>query len=111
MTPTPWFGYTTFSPSLNSISMCGIPLPEEHLQILGRCERHVKVFSSKFNTLRGRRNACFSSDWPRNCHIIASMLILALDTSSPAGSLAILRDEKVTGVISTWAEETYSARM
>lgn len=39
------------------------------------------------------------------------MLILALDTSSPAGSLAILRDEKVIGAVSTWAEETYSARM
>ena len=39
------------------------------------------------------------------------MLILALDTSSPAGSLAILRDGKVIGVVSTWAEETYSARM
>lgn len=39
------------------------------------------------------------------------MLILALDTSSPAGSVAILRDEKVIGVVSTWAEETYSARM
>jgi len=39
------------------------------------------------------------------------VLILALDTSSPAGSLAILRDEKGIGVVSTWAEETYSARM
>jgi tRNA threonylcarbamoyladenosine biosynthesis protein TsaB len=39
------------------------------------------------------------------------MLILALDTSSPAGSLAILRDEKIIGVVSIWAEETYSARM
>jgi tRNA threonylcarbamoyladenosine biosynthesis protein TsaB len=39
------------------------------------------------------------------------VLILALDTSSPAGSLAILRGEKVIGVVSTWAEETYSARM
>jgi tRNA threonylcarbamoyladenosine biosynthesis protein TsaB len=39
------------------------------------------------------------------------VLILALDTSSPAGSLAILRDEKVIGVVSTWTEETYSARM
>jgi len=39
------------------------------------------------------------------------VLILALDTSSPAGSLAILRDGKVIGVVSTWAEETYSARM
>ena len=39
------------------------------------------------------------------------MLILALDTSSPAGSVAVLRDEKVIGVISTWTDETYSSRM
>jgi tRNA threonylcarbamoyladenosine biosynthesis protein TsaB len=39
------------------------------------------------------------------------VLTLALDTSSPTGSLAILRDEKVIGVVSTWAEETYSSRM
>jgi tRNA threonylcarbamoyladenosine biosynthesis protein TsaB len=39
------------------------------------------------------------------------VLILALDTSSPAGSLAILRDEKVIGEISTWTDETYSSRM
>ena len=49
--------------------------------------------------------------WPRNCPIIAGVLILALDTSSPAGSLAVLRDEKVIGVISTMSEETYSSRM
>jgi tRNA threonylcarbamoyladenosine biosynthesis protein TsaB len=39
------------------------------------------------------------------------MLILALDTSSPAGSVAVLRDEKVIGVVSTWAEEIFSSRM
>lgn len=39
------------------------------------------------------------------------MLILALDTSSPAGSLAVLRDQKVIGEISTWTDETYSSRM
>jgi tRNA threonylcarbamoyladenosine biosynthesis protein TsaB len=39
------------------------------------------------------------------------VLILALDTSSPTGSLAVLRDEKVIGVVSTLAEETYSSRM
>ena len=39
------------------------------------------------------------------------VLILALDTSSPAGSLAVLRDEKVVGVVSTLAEETHSSRM
>jgi tRNA threonylcarbamoyladenosine biosynthesis protein TsaB len=39
------------------------------------------------------------------------VLILALDTSSPTGSLAVIRDEKVIGVVSTLAEETYSSRM
>jgi tRNA threonylcarbamoyladenosine biosynthesis protein TsaB len=39
------------------------------------------------------------------------VLILALDTSSPAGSIAVLRDEKVIGVVSTWADEIFSSRM
>jgi tRNA threonylcarbamoyladenosine biosynthesis protein TsaB len=39
------------------------------------------------------------------------VLILALDTSSPAGSLAVLRDEKVMGTVSTWTEEIYSSRI
>ena len=39
------------------------------------------------------------------------MLILSLDTSSPSGSVAILRDEITLGVISTRAEENYSSRM
>lgn len=39
------------------------------------------------------------------------MLILALDTSTQAGSLAFLRDGRVIGEISTWVEETYSSRM
>jgi len=39
------------------------------------------------------------------------VLILALDTSSPSGSVAILRDEKILGLISTWTEEMHSARM
>jgi tRNA threonylcarbamoyladenosine biosynthesis protein TsaB len=43
--------------------------------------------------------------------IMDSVLILALDTSTPAGSLAVLRDEKVIGTISTWTEETYCSRM
>ena len=38
------------------------------------------------------------------------MLILALDTSSPSGSLAVLRDENVLGTVSTWAQELHSAR-
>lgn len=39
------------------------------------------------------------------------MLILALDTSSPGGSLAVLRDEKIIGVVSTATDEIYSSRM
>jgi tRNA threonylcarbamoyladenosine biosynthesis protein TsaB len=39
------------------------------------------------------------------------VLTLALDTSSPAGSLAVLRDEKVIGAVSTWSDEIYSSRM
>jgi hypothetical protein len=33
MSPTPWFGYTTFSPSLKSMSLSSSP--ELRLQILG----------------------------------------------------------------------------
>jgi tRNA threonylcarbamoyladenosine biosynthesis protein TsaB len=39
------------------------------------------------------------------------VLILALDTSSPAGSLAVLRDETVIGLVATLSEENYSSRM
>ena len=39
------------------------------------------------------------------------VLILSLDTSSPAGSVAILRDDLTLGVISTRAEENYSSRI
>jgi tRNA threonylcarbamoyladenosine biosynthesis protein TsaB len=39
------------------------------------------------------------------------VLVLALDTSSPSGSLAVLRDEKVVGVVSTATGEVYSSRM
>ena len=39
------------------------------------------------------------------------MLILSLDTSSPSGSVAILRDELTLGVISTRADENYSSRI
>ena len=39
------------------------------------------------------------------------VLVLALDTSSPSGSLAVLRDEKIVGVVSTATGEVYSSRM
>jgi tRNA threonylcarbamoyladenosine biosynthesis protein TsaB len=42
---------------------------------------------------------------------MALMLILAVDTSTQAGSLAVLRHGRVVGVASTWTDETYSSRM
>jgi len=39
------------------------------------------------------------------------VLTLALDTSSPAGSLAVLRDEQLIGTVSTWTKEIYSSRI
>jgi tRNA threonylcarbamoyladenosine biosynthesis protein TsaB len=39
------------------------------------------------------------------------VLILAVDTSTQAGSLAVLRGAQVLGEVSTWTEETYSSRM
>jgi tRNA threonylcarbamoyladenosine biosynthesis protein TsaB len=53
----------------------------------------------------------FVADWPGNCHIMRHVLLLALDTSSPAGSVAILRDGQIIGVLSTWTDEDYSSRM
>jgi tRNA threonylcarbamoyladenosine biosynthesis protein TsaB len=53
----------------------------------------------------------FWAIWQGNCRKMAFVLTLAIDTSSLAGSLAVLRGEKVIGVVFTWAEETYSARM
>jgi tRNA threonylcarbamoyl adenosine modification protein YeaZ len=50
-------------------------------------------------------------DWQQDCFTIAPVLILALDTSSPAGSVAVLRDDKIVGVVSTWVDEIYSSRM
>jgi tRNA threonylcarbamoyl adenosine modification protein YeaZ len=55
--------------------------------------------------------ACFTRVWHTDCLIIVFVLILAIDTSSPAGSLAVLRDEKVLGEISTNTDEAYSSRM
>jgi tRNA threonylcarbamoyladenosine biosynthesis protein TsaB len=39
------------------------------------------------------------------------VLTLALDTSSESGSIAVLRDERVIGVVSTTTDETYSSRI
>jgi tRNA threonylcarbamoyladenosine biosynthesis protein TsaB len=53
----------------------------------------------------------FSGVWPRNCPILVHVLTLALDTSSLSGSLAILRDQALLGVVSTQSDENYSSRM
>lgn len=37
--------------------------------------------------------------------------MLAVDTSTQAGSLAVLRESRTIGVVSTWTDETYSSRM
>ncbi len=39
------------------------------------------------------------------------MLTLSVDTSSRVGSLAVLRDQSILGVVSTSSDEAYSARM
>lgn len=39
------------------------------------------------------------------------MLLLAVDTATRAGSLAVLRDGQIAGEISTASEETYSSRL
>ncbi len=36
---------------------------------------------------------------------------MAVDTTSPGGSSAVLRDSRVIGSVSTWTDETYSSRM
>jgi tRNA threonylcarbamoyladenosine biosynthesis protein TsaB len=39
------------------------------------------------------------------------MLILAVDTGTQSGSLAILKDVRVLGEVCAWTDETYSSRM
>ncbi|MFZ0415821.1 MAG: tRNA (adenosine(37)-N6)-threonylcarbamoyltransferase complex dimerization subunit type 1 TsaB [Candidatus Acidiferrales bacterium] len=39
------------------------------------------------------------------------MLLLAVDTATPAGSVAVLRDGRLVGVVSTSVDETYSTRL
>jgi len=60
---------------------------------------------------KARECSDFRVVWQCNCPIIAFVLTLALDTSSPGGSLAVLRDRKVVGAVSTWTDEIYSSRM
>ncbi len=54
--------------------------------------------------LQCKTSADFELEW-------SAMLILAVDTSTQAGSLAVLRATRVVGEVSTWVDETYSSRM
>ena len=53
----------------------------------------------------------FLAFWQQNCPIIRLVLILAVDTSSPAGSLAVLKDIRTIGTVAAWTAELYSSRM
>lgn len=48
-----------------------------------------------------------ASELPYNC----AVLVLSLDTSSPFGSIAVLSEDRLIGVISTQTDETYSSRI
>jgi tRNA threonylcarbamoyladenosine biosynthesis protein TsaB len=39
------------------------------------------------------------------------VLILAIDTSTPCGSVAVLRDGKTIALVSSWTDEEYSSRI
>jgi tRNA threonylcarbamoyladenosine biosynthesis protein TsaB len=39
------------------------------------------------------------------------VLILAIDTSTPCGSVAVIRDGKTIALVSSWTDEEYSSRM
>lgn len=54
---------------------------------------------------------CFLIDWPVNCPILVHVLLLAVDTTSRSGSVAVLRDDCVIGMIHTVSDEAYSSRL
>jgi tRNA threonylcarbamoyladenosine biosynthesis protein TsaB len=57
------------------------------------------------------RNLLFSVRLAPKLPYTGAVLILCLDTSSLSGSVAVLRDHALIGVISTRGEENYSSRM
>jgi tRNA threonylcarbamoyladenosine biosynthesis protein TsaB len=60
---------------------------------------------------RRGRNGLFSVTLAPKLPYTRAVLILSLDTSSRGGSVAILRDEMIVGVVSTWGDEAYSSRI
>lgn len=87
-----------------------VPSRDLH-QILGTRYGRVKKFRVNSHPSQFREIVCFLTDWPVNCPIIVHVLLLAADTSSPSGSLAILRDELLLGLIHTVSDEPYSSRL
>jgi tRNA threonylcarbamoyladenosine biosynthesis protein TsaB len=61
--------------------------------------------------IKRKENAGLARVWQCNCPIIVHVLILALDTSSPTGSLAVLRDEALLGAVATSTDENFSSRL
>lgn len=71
----------------------------------------VKDFRRISGAINGCEKAGFSGVWQPNCPIIGHVLTLALDTSSPSGSLAFLRDDRLIAVVGTSSGEIYSSRV
>lgn len=79
--------------------------------ILGTGYGGVKKIRANSASSQFREMVCFLIDWPVNCPIIGHVLLLAADTSSPSGSLSVLHDEFVLGLIHTVSDEPYSSRL
>jgi tRNA threonylcarbamoyladenosine biosynthesis protein TsaB len=71
----------------------------------------VKDFRRISGAINGCEKARFSRVWQLNCPIIGHVLTLALDTSSPSGSIGLLRDDKLIAVVGTSSGELYSSRV
>lgn len=71
----------------------------------------VKDFCRISGAINGCEKAGFPPVWQCNCPIIGHVLTLALDTSSPSGSIALLRDHTLTAVIGASSGELYSSRV
>ncbi len=56
-------------------------------------------------------DAILCAVWKNNCPIIGHMLVLAVDTSGIVGSLAVLKNDDILGVVSTSSDEAYSSRL
>jgi tRNA threonylcarbamoyladenosine biosynthesis protein TsaB len=71
----------------------------------------VKPFYAKIRFFLDFSEAAFSRQSAVNSVEWHAMLLLALDTATPSGSIAVLRDGRLTGVVSTAVDETYSSRL